>query len=137
MLKKIAPIVFLLLGIFSFANAQTQSTEPKPEMVFEETSFSFGDIHQGDKVVHIFKFKNKGKAPLVISNATATCGCTIPEYPKEPVAPGRKGEIKVEFNSAGKMGQQNKVVTITHNGGTSTVTITSNVLPPAPAPATK
>ena len=62
-----------------------------------------------------FKFKNIGNSPLIISSATATCGCTIPEYPKEPVAPGAEGLIRVVFNSAGKAGMQNKIISITAN----------------------
>ncbi|MCS7005739.1 MAG: DUF1573 domain-containing protein [Cytophagales bacterium] len=82
---------------------------------FAETEYFFGTIKQGDVIQHTFKFKNTGKIPLVISNITASCGCTTPEYTREPVPPGGEGEIKVEFNSAGKQGQQIRTVTITAN----------------------
>lgn len=86
-----------------------------PKMTFEQTEFEFGDITQGDKVSHTFTFKNTGTAPLLITNARAACGCTVPEWPKEPIAPGKSGKIDVEFNSRGKSGSQNKAVTITTN----------------------
>lgn len=87
---------------------------------FENGMYNFGKIAQGEKVHYEFKFKNTGKSPLIITNATATCGCTVPEIPKEPVKPGANGVIKVVFNSAGKMGMQDKVVTVTSNGNPST-----------------
>lgn len=103
------------------SETQTVSTpsepnaEAAPVFKFEKDVYDFGQITQGEKVSYDFKFKNIGKSPLIITSATATCGCTIPEYPKEPVAPGAAGIIKVVFNSAGKSGMQNKVVSITAN----------------------
>lgn len=82
---------------------------------FEKESFDFGQITDGEKVSYDFKFTNIGKSPLIITSATATCGCTVPDYPKEPIAPGAEGVIKVVFDSSGKPGMQNKVVTITAN----------------------
>jgi hypothetical protein len=87
---------------------------------FEHGMYNFGKIAQGEKVHYDFKFKNTGKSPLIITNATASCGCTVPETPKEPIKPGESGVIKVVFNSAGKTGMQDKVVTITSNGNPST-----------------
>ncbi|MGB4774520.1 MAG: DUF1573 domain-containing protein [Daejeonella sp.] len=82
---------------------------------FEKEAYDFGQISEGEKVSYDFRFKNIGKNPLIISAASATCGCTIPEYPKEPVAPGKEGIIHVVFNSTGKRGMQNKVITIQAN----------------------
>jgi hypothetical protein len=82
---------------------------------FEKLSYDFGKITQGEKVNYEFKFKNIGKSPLVITSATATCGCTVPEYPQTPIKPNEEGVIKVVFNSEGKSGKQDKVVTITSN----------------------
>jgi len=92
---------------------------------FEETEFDFGTISQGDVVKHSFKFQNTGEAPLVISDIKTTCGCTTPQYTKDPVAPGESGEILVQFNSSGKSGVVNKRVTIYANvqGGTDMVSI--------------
>lgn len=90
---------------------------------FEHGMYNFGKITQGEKVNYDFKFKNTGKSPLIITNATATCGCTTPDIPKAPVKPGESGVIKVVFNSAGKMGMQDKIVTITSNGNPATTEV--------------
>lgn len=84
-------------------------------MKFERGTHDFGKIKQGDIVKYDFKFTNTGKSPLIITSAMASCGCTRPDYPKTPVAPGASGNIHVEFNSAGKMGLQDKQITITAN----------------------
>lgn len=82
---------------------------------FTESVWDFGNIKSGEVVDHIFTFKNVGTEPLIISNAKGSCGCTAPAWPKEPIAPGESGEIKVVFNSRGKSNKQNKTVTITAN----------------------
>jgi hypothetical protein len=84
-------------------------------MSFKETEYDFGTIQQGKVVDHTFVFTNTGKTPLVIESASASCGCTVPEWTQTPVAPGEKGQVKVQFNSAGKMGQQAPMVTIRAN----------------------
>ncbi|MBS7563613.1 DUF1573 domain-containing protein [Mucilaginibacter sp. Bleaf8] len=86
-----------------------------PAMQFQKTAYDFGKIKTGDKVSYTFKFTNTGKSPLIISDAVASCGCTKPEFDAKPIAPGQDGEIKVTFNSAGKDGLQDKMVTITAN----------------------
>lgn len=93
----------------------TVSAANKPTMDFKDTVHEFGTIHQGESVTHEFTFTNNGKTPLVISNASGSCGCTVPVYPKDPVAPGKSEVIKVTFNSTGKGGHQEKSVTITTN----------------------
>lgn len=82
---------------------------------FEKESYDFGQITEGEKVSYDFAFTNSGKEPLIITGATATCGCTVPEFPNEPVAPGESGTISVTFDSSGKGGMQNKVITVTAN----------------------
>lgn len=123
-----------VLTLFAFAlvfqaNAQDQASGPV--ITFKETSIDFGDIVQGAKVEHTFVLTNSGTAPLVISNVAATCGCTVPSWPKEPVAPGKSAEIKVSFNSTGKIGKQNSVVRIYSNASEpiEKVSLISNVLP--------
>lgn len=100
-------------------------------IIWEKSTFDFGDIHQGDKVHHTFKFINSGKEPLMISNVEVTCGCTLPKsWPRNPVMPGDKGELEIQFNSTGKIGLQHKVVTVISNSvsGNSQVTFTANVV---------
>tara|TARA_B100000459_G_scaffold21124_1_gene10423 strand:+ start:604 stop:1071 length:468 start_codon:yes stop_codon:yes gene_type:complete len=86
-----------------------------PKFSFQEEEHNFGDINDGDIVSHTFKFTNSGEAPLIISKATAACGCTVPQWPRQPIPVGGSGEIKVQFDSSNKPGMQNKVVTITAN----------------------
>ncbi|MGB3466303.1 MAG: DUF1573 domain-containing protein [Cyclobacteriaceae bacterium] len=88
---------------------------PLPEFKFSKTAHDFGNIDEGDVVEHTFTFTNAGQAPMIISNAAGSCGCTIPKWPKEPIPVGGTGEILVQFNSANKPGVQNKTVTITAN----------------------
>lgn len=90
-------------------------TGPTTVMTFTETEFNFGKVKAGEKVEHEYTFKNTGKEPLVISNAKGSCGCTVPEWPKEPIAPGASAKILVHFDSKGKSGPQTKQVTITAN----------------------
>lgn len=122
----------VLMGVVFFGFAQ-ETDEPLtgPKIYFAETSFEFGDITQGDRVEHTFELENTGNEPLILSDVKTTCGCTVPEWPREPIAPGKKANIKVVFNSTGKMGIQNKVVTIMSNAVNSParVKIVSNVLP--------
>jgi hypothetical protein len=87
----------------------------KPVMKFRETTFNFQKVNEGEEVTHEFEFTNEGKTDLLISKAVASCGCTVPEWPKEPVRPGKGGRIKATFNTEGKSGQQHKTIVITAN----------------------
>lgn len=89
------------------------------EMTFDSEEYNFGTIKQGESVTHEFTFTNTGKDDIIITNAQATCGCTVPVWPKEPIKKGQKATIKATFNSAGKMGMQDKTVTITSNAKNS------------------
>lgn len=97
------------------ADAGNVNATNVPTMKFEKETHDFGAIKTGDKITYEFKFTNTGKSPLIIKDAVATCGCTKPEWPTIPVQPGSEGAIKVTFNSAGKMGLQDKQITITAN----------------------
>jgi len=97
------------------AAANAVPTGPTTVMEFSETEFDFGVVDEGEKVSHTYAFKNTGKEPLIISNAKGSCGCTVPKWPKEPIAPGASGEITVEFNSKNKKGKRNQKVTLTAN----------------------
>lgn len=87
----------------------------KPVMEFKDTLHNFGTIHEGEAASYDFAFTNTGKTPLIITSASGSCGCTVPEYPHDPVLPGQAGTLKVTFNSAGKSGHQEKSVTIVAN----------------------
>ncbi len=93
----------------------TVSAAMKPTMDFKDTLHEFGSIHQGESVNYEFSFTNNGKTPLMITNASGSCGCTVPEYPHDPVQPGKTAIMKVTFNSTGKEGHQEKSVTIHAN----------------------
>jgi hypothetical protein len=103
-----------------------------PSLVFDEISYDFGEISQGEKVEHRFSFTNAGDADLIISSATGSCGCTVPSYPKEPIKPGQKSEIIVVFSSNGKKGAQHKRITIVANTNPNktVIAIMGNVLVP-------
>ena len=91
------------------------SAAMKPTMDFTDTVHQFGVIHQGEVVNYEFAFTNNGKSALIIRDASGSCGCTVPEYPHDPVQPGKSAILKVTFNSAGKQGSQEKSVTIHTN----------------------
>jgi hypothetical protein len=116
------------------AEARDAESGKFPTITFEESIFDFGTIDQGTNVEHVFKFKNTGEAPLMIVNAKSSCGCTVPEYTKEPVAPGAEGQLLVKFNGSGQ-NQVSKTVTLTTNtkAGTETLTIKAFVNPKAGA----
>jgi hypothetical protein len=101
----------------------------KTTLQFSELEHDFGALKQGDVVTHTFEFENTGNSPLLINSAIGSCGCTVPTYPKEPIAPGAKGKIEVQFNSAGKEGLQNKTVTVSANTNpaATVLKISSNV----------
>ncbi len=102
-------------AVSNSASANGKTDAELPEMAFEEEVFDFGQIIQGEKVTHAFVFKNTGKKNLIISSASGSCGCTVPEWPSEPVKAGQSGRINVVFNSEGKSGIQEKTVTIVTN----------------------
>jgi hypothetical protein len=86
-----------------------------PKIEFEKDFHDFGKIIQGEKVTFAFKFKNTGKSLLLISSVSTTCGCTVTDFPKEPIKPGESGKIDVSFDSEGKRGPQNKTATVMAN----------------------
>ena len=110
-------------------------TENVAAMSFVESKFDFGIVDEGDVVKHTYNFTNTGKLPLVITNARSTCGCTVPVWPKEPVAVGESGTIEVSFNTKGKRNKQQKPVTITANTfPAQTVVYLSGEVTPAAKP---
>ena len=111
----------------------SKSTDPKdnvPAYEFVSEVHDFGTVIQGESVSFAFKFTNSGKGDLVIRSANGSCGCTVPEFPKDPVKPGESAIINVTFNSEGKEGLQNKTVTLIANTipNTHVLTIKGNVV---------
>ncbi len=93
----------------------TAAVNELPTMDFTDTLHNFGNINEGEKATFDFEFTNNGKTPLIISDAKGSCGCTVADFPRDPIAPGNNGKIKVVFNSDGKPGHQEKSVSITTN----------------------
>lgn len=116
-MKKI--LVFLFVATLGFA---AQAQEKKAVIKFDTEEIDYGTVEQGADGVRVFKFTNVGNAPLVISNATSTCGCTVPSFSREPIAPGAKGEIQVKYNT-NNIGAIRKTITVTSNAETPTVAL--------------
>lgn len=118
--------------------AEATVTEKLPRISLAEKGvFNFGTIAEGDTVEHVFKFTNTGEFPLIINNVTASCGCTTPEWPREPVAPGAVSSVRVRFNSRNKAGVQNKTVSIYANTNPSVTDLAFTVLVNPKADSTK
>lgn len=122
-------LVFFFIGHFSMA--QSEPKKDGSEITFTEKNHAFPDMIEGSSVSYTFKFKNTGNQPLVVNNVLTQCGCTAPEWPQDPIAPGKTGEIKIKFNSTGKNGMQNKTATVMSNAlnPMEQLVITTNVLP--------
>jgi uncharacterized cupredoxin-like copper-binding protein len=92
-----------------------------PEMTFETLKHDFGLMMQGERLEYTYVFTNTGGSDVVISNVSATCGCTIPDWTKTPIKPGEKGQVQVQFNSAGKSGSINKSAKVLANTQPNTI----------------
>lgn len=136
-MKKSLILVFALFVGLSFwqcnnsggsdaANGESQSDSAKIE--FENPNHDFGEIKEGEVVSTVFKFKNVGSMPLNIVSVDVTCGCTVAEKPEKPIGAGKTGEIKVEFNSAGKVGINKKYVTVTSNAVNASEVVSFDVI---------
>jgi hypothetical protein len=136
-MKKYSFLAIVLLAATTLFAQESKpapaAKEDGPVLTLEKTTHDFGDIYQGDVVEHVFKFTNTGNQPLIITNIQISCGCTTPDWPRTPIMPGGKGEIKVGFNSNGKMNKQTKTLPIISNAvNDSSITFTTNVLPKQP-----
>lgn len=135
-MKKVFSLFVVMAFIFSTAVAQDAGVkeQPKkvkePEITFENIVHDYGSIYQGDNGTCQFVFKNTGKADLILTNCRASCGCTVPEWPKDPIAPGKKATIKVTYNTQ-RVGPFNKTVTVESNASNDKVvlSIKGNVAP--------
>jgi hypothetical protein len=138
--------LLIICGLFTMGSIHAQSPVVTPKstatdskediLLLKETSHSFAKIPQGRPVTHVFEVVNTGTAPLLLENVQASCGCTTPEWSRDPIAPGATVPIKVGYNAYAE-GHFNKTVTIFYNNGhTKTLTIMGEVykLPPTSAP---
>lgn len=130
-------MVTLSLLIAGCGNAQNQQDqqqsgkESAPAKIdFEQVFYDFGDLKQGEQVSFVFEFTNTGGSPLLIKDAAASCGCTVPSFTKDPIAPGEEGGIEVIFDSSGRRGNQYKTVIVQTNTPRKDIrlTIKANVL---------
>lgn len=96
---------------------------PATHIAFESRDFNFGKIKEGETVIHTYTFLNTGENPLIISSAIPSCGCTIPSFSKKPIAPGKKGQIQVAFNSAGQKGMVHKDIIVVSNADPSKISL--------------
>jgi hypothetical protein len=133
-----------LLAVVSFLmiSVQAESVKPKdrkvakeevdtlpkvPIITFEKTTHDYGNIYQGENGDCYFVFKNTGKAELILTNCSSSCGCTVPQWPREPIAPGQKETIKVTYDTK-RIGRIQKQIYVDSNAGERiTLTITGNI----------
>ena len=123
--------ILFAFALILFTTSIALSQEKKAVIAAEGgTIYDFGDIKGSDgPVTHVFTIKNEGDAPLTITNATSSCGCTKPEYTESPIAPGKTGELKVTYSPGGSTGPFNKTISVYSNGksGTYVLYIKGNV----------
>ena len=126
----------ILLSISSSAQETLEEIDLTfPIVRFFETEMDFGESMEGETLEHTFKFINEGKEPLVISNILTSCGCTIVDWSRNPIGPGKKGEIKARFNTTNRIGLQNKSLIVLSNSSNhkEEIKIKVNVIPRAAA----
>jgi len=117
-------------------NAKSRDTEIEKGVAtisLDKREYDFGTVNEGEIVETVFKVTNSGTTDLVITNATGSCGCTVPVWPKAPIKPGETGDIAVKFNTSGKPNRQMKTVTLTANteSGREVLTLRGSVTPKA------
>lgn len=135
MRKYLFLVCVIALASTSFAQEKKAARQNGAVITWEKKTHDFGNIVQGDKVEHTYYFTNTGNEPLIITNVQVSCGCTTPKWPRDPIPPGGQGELTVGFNSAGKMGMQNKPVTLVSNAvnpEANTISFTTTILEKKP-----
>lgn len=154
-MKKLFVTLFLAAAAYG-VQAQAPVAAPAPQQAakdnpnapkfkFNEETHDFGKIKEGPVAEYVFEFKNVGKEPLIIQSASASCGCTTPEWPKEPILPGKKSKITVHYNTQGRVGPFTKDIYIVSNAASEKEryelhikgTVEAAAAPAAPAPAAK
>lgn len=131
-MKHILPILVLAIGLLvscggkgneghlstdlvTSPKSATESSDKQAAIEFDKVEHDFGTLLQGEVVSYSFHFTNTGNMPLIISQVGSSCGCTVGDYPREPIAPGKSGSIKVTYDSAGHHGFQSRVLTVMSN----------------------
>jgi len=119
-MKKLLFTTLMFFCSLAISYAQAPTNDKQAEIKFDQLSHDFGTFNEKDGAVTcVFTFTNTGEAPLVINQAVASCGCTVPDWPKKPIMPGKKGEMKVTYNGKGKFpGHFKKTITVRTNGVT-------------------
>ncbi len=115
-MKKLISVFALIIGMVFTSNAQGA-------LNFKQEKHDFGTIKEGDVAVYNFEFTNTGKTPVVISNVQPSCGCTIPQWPKQPIQPGKTGTVTASYSSKGRVGNFNKTITVINNGEVSQIVL--------------
>ncbi|MBE0662519.1 MAG: DUF1573 domain-containing protein [Bacteroidales bacterium] len=110
-----AGIILLVLSFTASAFAQTESTTKGPVIEFDKETHDYGTVYVNGDGNCVFTFTNKGNEPLVLSNVRAGCGCTVPEWPREPVLPGKSAQIKVKYTTLNRPHTINKSIVVTSN----------------------
>lgn len=122
----------LLFASSGLMAQEAESNPNAPQISFEQETIDYGKVEKGANGVREFVFTNTGKEPLIITNARGSCGCTVPSWPKEPIAPGESGSIKVKYDTQ-RVGPINKSVTVSTNANvpTKVLRIKGQVVKPA------
>ncbi|MDR0659639.1 MAG: DUF1573 domain-containing protein [Prevotellaceae bacterium] len=125
-MKKVLSILVcaLMVSTVTVAQEQEKTDEKKGTISFEKTVHDFGEVKEEiGKATYEFEFTNTGEAPILISNVTATCGCTVPSWTKEPVLPSKKGSVTVGYSTIGRIGLFVKSLTVINNGDSGNITL--------------
>ena len=118
-MKSLCVMLFFALSLSYVRAQEVSATEKGPAITFEQSTYGFGKITEGDTVSYVFSFTNTGGKELLLFNVQTTCGCTAPTWPRTPIQPGAQGKVEVVFNSTGKKGVQNKTITVSSNAENS------------------
>jgi hypothetical protein len=116
-MKKLLALMALILGFAFQSNAQGGTIK------FKKEKHDFGKLSEGVQAAYTFEFTNTGSTPVVISNVQPSCGCTTPEWTREPIMPGKSGQVTASYNSTGRPGPFNKTITVVNNGAVSQIVL--------------
>lgn len=122
-IKRISLLVLFFVSLSSYAQENNDNDKNKPHLLFERLQYNYGKIEYAGDGKYEFKFKNTGKTPLVLRNVQPSCGCTIAEWPKEPIKKGKKGKITIVYDTK-RVGKFNKSITVFSNANNSPVRLT-------------